>query len=829
MINRSLVLFGPLILVEDGELWASDDVLETVEPRALMFPEEEVALCLSSLPSYFLLSRRRGLELRWIGPLIRFPRILAFSSPRPRSSTSVPMAADRARLKGRMESPVSRSDSSLEAGEGSDYNLMAPLPLSFVYAAPSLVGHASSVGEDDELADWRSRYSLPSSIVLPVMFAYHLAPLNGGEGRFHLRPRSGLPIVEELPKNDRKGPVFNKKWQERNAFMAFPGSSHRWNFIAGTHSAPSEGEKVVLRARQLHADRRQETCREAAYQEAAKVMSAKKGSSSRSTSGDEVVITGSRRSPVTQKWWRDDSISTAVADIARSAGSLATALSNLNWNVFPQDGTVLSIGDSSEVVQVLQGGLLRTVSQLHHLGGRLSDEGLLFLREEVEVLKRQVSGEKEQRVAWEFEIRDPKQKIKYLEKVAEASSADALAVNQKNQELEEDIEALRAAAETFKFEMVMCVNGASVIARWELMRKWLRKQSAQLDLVTALEQYKFVVREEARSKGAPLPTFEDEPAIPPSFDMDTERWCRIHGPEDRVTETSDEDAWLWDGTGLGMVHGELAALAGRADLWHDRACRQHGRARRASWPVSRLSWPVSRLSSPATRPATRPCSPGELACVAAELAGRSVSARRHGENLSPESTLLVARCVKGLVLVSEGFGTPRTARDWYLPELYDLCEYYGTMDKANICIDLQKVEGDVLLDQRAGTTTVLSKNPSSSRLALISKRALVGWSRLNSSVFGNMEGSPYRKFSISRRKGSDPETEPGKLHSGEPGFLPAGILGTGIPSSGDPEAGVPSSGDPGNRGSFQWGSKGRNSTEIGKQLDKLYSESLYNC
>ncbi|KAF3561459.1 hypothetical protein DY000_02014915 [Brassica cretica] len=52
-----------------------------------------------------------------------------------------------------------------------------------------------------------------------------------------------------------------------------------------------------------------------------------------------------------------------------------------------------------------------------------------------------------------------------------------------------------------------------------------------------------------------------------------------------------------------------------------------------------------------------------------------------------------------------------------------------------------------------------------------------------------MEGSPYRKFSISRRKGSDPETEPRKLHSGEPGFLPAGILGTGVPFSGDPEAG----------------------------------------
>ncbi|KAF3560845.1 hypothetical protein DY000_02015832 [Brassica cretica] len=53
-----------------------------------------------------------------------------------------------------------------------------------------------------------------------------------------------------------------------------------------------------------------------------------------------------------------------------------------------------------------------------------------------------------------------------------------------------------------------------------------------------------------------------------------------------------------------------------------------------------------------------------------------------------------------------------------------------------------------------------------------------------------MEGSPYRKFSISRRKGGDPGTGPGKLHSGEPGFLIGGILGTGVPSSGDPEAGA---------------------------------------
>ncbi|KAH0898009.1 hypothetical protein HID58_047577 [Brassica napus] len=69
--------------------------------------------------------------------------------------------------------------------------------------------------------------------------------------------------------------------------------------------------------------------------------------------------------------------------------------------------------------------------------------------------------------------------------------------------------------------------------------------------------------------------------------------CRIHGPEDRVTETSDEDAWLWNGTGFGMVHGELTAVAGRANPRHDRA----------------------------SRPATRPCSSGELARVTAELSG----------------------------------------------------------------------------------------------------------------------------------------------------------------------------------------------------------------
>ncbi|WZZ27730.1 hypothetical protein YC2023_011131 [Brassica napus] len=98
----------------------------------------------------------------------------------------------------------------------------------------------------------------------------------------------------------------------------------------------------------------------AAYQEAAKAMSVKKGSSSRSPSGDEVMITGSRRSTVVKlepspslrgKGPKSGGVTTRSmqqsADMARSAGSLSVDLSNLNLNVFPQDGTILPIGDPS--------------------------------------------------------------------------------------------------------------------------------------------------------------------------------------------------------------------------------------------------------------------------------------------------------------------------------------------------------------------------------------------------------------------------------------------------------------------------------------------------
>ncbi|KAL0730393.1 hypothetical protein Bca4012_026486 [Brassica carinata] len=486
-----------------------------------------------------------------------------------RSASSVPLLVGGALFRKRVDSPASQSGSSFDPSVELNGDLLAPLPLTYAYIAPPLVGPASTVVEDD-LVEWQSKYSLSPHIALlalasedrasihapgeipvydaffetglrgvvpalivglcdffeispsqlnppawriliaiqnlgdllylsfginEVLFSYHMAPLKGGEGRLYLHPRSGMPIVEELPKADQKEPAFNKKWIERYAFMSLPGSTYQWNFIAGTHPAPSEGESTVLWARQLPLDRRQvdflisETVLRrnslwrnmsgsgaddsfAAYQEAAKVMSAKKGSASRATSRDDVTVIGSQRaimvkteptSSSQRRKTRGGGVVTRAshrsADADCSAGTLATALANLNMSVFPRDGTVLLIGETSEVIQVLQGGLLR-----------------------------------------ELEVRHLKEKLKASEKIANEASADALAASQENQKLAKDIE---TAAEDFELEMAMAVNEARVVARWELMREWINTQSDQWDLARALDQYKTVV-------------LEDEPAVPSS-------------------------------------------------------------------------------------------------------------------------------------------------------------------------------------------------------------------------------------------------------------------------------------------------------------------------
>ncbi|KAF3528704.1 hypothetical protein DY000_02039468 [Brassica cretica] len=254
----------------------------------------------------------------------------------------------------------------------------------------------------------------------------------------------------------------------------------------------------------------------AAYQETAKVISAKKGSARRgsasgTTSRDEVVLTSSRQ----------------VVTVKMEPPSLAQTKKPKSGGMDP---IVAAVGRGYAIRGEPCHGLIQFESAGISSGRHCPSAGRAIgssshpsmgaspvaSQAELVDLKRQASEEGAQRLAREMEIHDLKDKVKDPERTAEVSLADALAIGKRNSELEE-------AMGTLKLEMVMGVNGARVIARWELMREWLKGQSNQWDLVKALEQYKAITLEEAKNKIAPLPTFEDEPAIPSVSRMDVDR------------------------------------------------------------------------------------------------------------------------------------------------------------------------------------------------------------------------------------------------------------------------------------------------------------------
>ncbi|KAJ4901995.1 Uncharacterized protein Rs2_15946 [Raphanus sativus] len=338
-----------------------------------------------------------------------------------------------------------------------------------------------------------------------VLFAYHLAAISGHEGRFHLRPRSGLPIVEELPKTDQKGLAFVKKWPERYVFMTLPGSHYRWNFVEGTHSAPIEGEHNVLQVRKLTRERRRvthllslevlrrsklwEDKREGdpkgpmvAFKKAMDAISTRRDSSSRNASGDGVVTVGNKRRMIR----RDGDSSPSRGGRPRegvstcsqrplltgySSGGLSDVLADLNANVFARMQALPSDKDSSGIVQLVQGELLQVLSDLHHLKDRIAKEGSSMNRDEVSELTHQLSEEKSRRVAKELELRDLQAKVRAIEGSVEIASAESLQLSREKQELEETIAEIQTEAETSKNKTTMAVNGARIIAPWEVMRE----------------------------------------------------------------------------------------------------------------------------------------------------------------------------------------------------------------------------------------------------------------------------------------------------------------------------------------------------------------------
>ncbi|KAJ4902095.1 Uncharacterized protein Rs2_16046 [Raphanus sativus] len=130
--------------------------------------------------------------------------------------------------------------------------------------------------------------------------------------------------------------------------------------------------------------------------------------------------------------------------------------------------------DSSGIIQQVQGELLQVLSHLHHLKDRIVEEGSSINRDEVSELSRQLFEENSRRVTKELELRDLQAKIRDIESSVEIASAESLQLSREKQELEETIVELRTEAETTKNMTTMAVNGARIVARWEVMREWLK-------------------------------------------------------------------------------------------------------------------------------------------------------------------------------------------------------------------------------------------------------------------------------------------------------------------------------------------------------------------
>ncbi|KAF2570049.1 hypothetical protein F2Q70_00003587 [Brassica cretica] len=182
--NRGLVLFRPLILVEDGELWASDDVLETVEPGALMFPEEELGKVMmkprNSLPRGVLLLARGNLPRVYYPsfcflPPSGFPTFLFSLCGLHSLKLNSPFSGGRIRSK-KERSGFGSSESMDSSGSSLDLTSeVENLSRKVVDLAPSSaevcefppVGPLSSIGVN-EVSNWRAKYHLSDDVVIRI-------------------------------------------------------------------------------------------------------------------------------------------------------------------------------------------------------------------------------------------------------------------------------------------------------------------------------------------------------------------------------------------------------------------------------------------------------------------------------------------------------------------------------------------------------------------------------------------------------------------------------------------------------------------------------------
>ncbi|KAF3596677.1 hypothetical protein DY000_02022325 [Brassica cretica] len=372
--------------------------------------------------------------------------------------------------------------------------------------------------------------------VAEVPYCYFVSPLNGGEFRYHLHPRGKALPVRELSKAERKRcPVFEGCWTLKFAFMPFLGFSPTWCAADISRSDYSSGRDTIEQLLELPLERREvsflvsdealDRCSIrgvmsgskgvealAKYRKALETMSARKAAVKRTApiEDEEVQFVGSSRrqvnavvAPSSSK--KKSKASDSVPKTPSPASfDWSAVLSNLNAKAFPLVPAHLSLGgDSFVVIRSLQGDLLQE---------RMEDK--TTAKAEVDALTTQLREGKDAVLAKEKEIKALKLKVQNQGEAMERVATENASLQRRLEGKEEDICESRYAAEVFDAEKAMAVNGAKVMARWELMREWLRHQTDSWEIAAALEQYKIVKTTEAELLGLPAPCFDYEPQVP---------------------------------------------------------------------------------------------------------------------------------------------------------------------------------------------------------------------------------------------------------------------------------------------------------------------------
>ncbi|KAH0872007.1 LOW QUALITY PROTEIN: hypothetical protein HID58_069369, partial [Brassica napus] len=382
------------------------------------------------------------------------------------------------------------------------------------------IGPPSVIGVE-EVADWRMKYNLPVDVIIRVpgpedrVSDFGVDEVHVYEGYFEsgqLNP----PAWRTLIALQNLGlPAFAGNWTEKFAFTRLPGFLPIWQLEGRLAVRVTNAKKVLIVSCFLEAD-----------------LPRVDYSSGRETIERMLRLPIERRqipflvSKAALKCcsiWGEMSGSKgdeALAEYKKALECLPTSTRRYFLRIqcsWHKRKIPLWPFSRSRVTCFRSDG--QVASQLFHLGERMV--GAASTKAEMEALASQLHEEKDVAIAKNKEIKALRLKARNQEQAGELAAMENVSLRGQLKNREEELNDLKDTVETFEAEKAMAVNGAKVVARWELMQECLNGQTDSWDPANVLVQYKTVKITEAELLGLPTPSFEGEPQVP--GDMEAEK------------------------------------------------------------------------------------------------------------------------------------------------------------------------------------------------------------------------------------------------------------------------------------------------------------------